>query len=221
MKVFRVIALLFTLVLASCGSAGSNMQFFNASPDGPALDVLFDSDVVLFGIDSETFVQYRDVNAGTTTIRLNQAGTSRTLGESTATLIKNQDYTLIALGSAASLAPLLLTDDNTIDQANTAKLRFVHASPSTGPLDFYVTNPGVDLAGINPLLSDLAFGESSEYLIVGPNTYQIRATLAGTKTLAIDSGNFVLSSGQVRTGVAVDKSGGGLPPSIVFLPDKI
>ncbi|HKX12520.1 MAG TPA: DUF4397 domain-containing protein [bacterium] len=221
MKVFRVIALLFTLVLASCGSAGSNMQFFNASPDGPSLDVLFDNDVVLFGIDSETFVQYRDVNAGATTIRLNETGTSRTLGEIPATLVKNVDYTLIALGSAASLAPLLLTDDNTIDQESTAKLRFVHASPSVGALDFYVTTVGADLAGINPLLSDLAFGEVSEYLIVGPNTYQIRATLTGTKTVAIDSGNFVLSASQVRTGVAVDKSGGGLPPSIVFLPDRL
>ena len=221
MKIFRVIALLFTLVLASCGSAGSNMQFFNASPDGPSLDVLFDNDIVLFGIDSETFVQYREVNAGSTTIRLNQDGTSRTLGETSATLVKNLDYTLIALGSAASLSPLLLTDDNTIDQESTAKLRFVQASPSVGALDFYVTTVGADLAGINPLLSDLAFGEASEYLIVGPNTYQIRATLTGTKTVVIDSGNFVLSASQVRTGVAVDKSGGGLPPSIVFLPDRL
>lgn len=221
MKIFRVIALLFTLVTASCGSAGSNLQFFNASPDGPSLDVLFDNDVVLFGIDSETFVQYRDVNAGATTIRLNEAGTSRTLGETPATLVKNVDYTLIALGSAASLTPLLLTDDNSIDQESTAKLRFVHASPSVGALDFYVTTAGADLAGINPLLSDLAFGEASEYLIVGPNTYQIRATLTGTKTVVIDSGNFVLSASQVRTGVAVDKSGGGLPPSIVFLPDRL
>lgn len=221
MKILRGLCLLFTLLFAACGSGGANLQFFNASPDGPSLDVAFDNDVFLFGIDSETFVQYREVDAGSSTLRLNQAGTSRTLGEAPVNLIKDQDYTLIALGSAAALEPLLLTDDNTIDQASTAKVRLVNASPSAGPLDFYLTNPGVDIASVNPLVSDLAFGEVSQYLVIGANTYQVRATLAGTKTLVIDSGNFVLGQSQVRTGVAVDKEGGGLPPGIVFLPDKL
>lgn len=221
MKFLRRRTLVLTLILAGCGGDGANLQFFNASPDGPALDVLFDNDVIIFDIDSETFVQYREVNAGNTTIRLNQSGTSRTLAETPASLTKNQDYTLIALGSAASMDALLLADNNSIDQESTAKVRFVHASPSAGALDFYLTNPGADLSGVNPLLSDLAFGEASDYLIIGANTYQVRATLTGTKTVVIDSGNFVISSSQVRTGVAVDKAGGGLPPSIVFLPDRL
>lgn len=221
MKILRGLTLLFTLLFAACGGGGANLQFFNASPDGPSLDVSLDNDIFLFGIESETFVQYREVDAGSSTLRLVEAGTSRILGEAPVSLVKNQDYTLIALGSAADLEPLLLTDDNSIDQESTAKVRLVNASPSAGALDFYLTNPGVDIAGVNPLVSDLAFGDVSEYLIVGANTYQVRATLTGTKTVVIDSGNFVLGQSQVRTGVAVDKAGGGLPPGIVFLPDKL
>ncbi|MCC6274212.1 MAG: hypothetical protein IT572_12180, partial [Deltaproteobacteria bacterium] len=71
------------------------------------------------------------------------------------------------------------------------------------------------------LVSDLSFQEVSLYLVVGASTYQVRATQAGTKTVLVDSGNFVLSQSQVRTGVVVDAAGGGGPFNIVFLPDKL
>jgi hypothetical protein len=221
MNLLQRVVLLLTLLLSACGSSGANLQFLNASANGPSLDVLSDGDVFLFNIGSLQFAQYSEIDSGTSLLTLNEAGTSRTLAEVQATLNKDQDYTLIAIGGSANLQALLLSDNNAVDQASTAKLRFVNASPSAGNLDFYLTVAGADIAAVNPVLSDLAFGEASDYLIVGAATYQVRATLAGTKTIVIDSGNFVLSQSQVRTGVAVDKSGGGLPPSIIFMPDQL
>lgn len=207
--------------LTACGGAVANLQVFNASPDAPALDVLLDNEVVVAGLQDFAFQQYQEVDAGNTGIRVNEAGTSRTLTELGAALNGNQSYTLIVLNFLDDLEALLLTDDNSIDQASTAKLRLVNASPSAPALDFYFTAPGTDLNSVTPLLSDLSFKEVSNYLIVGASTYQVRVTQAGTKTVLVDSGNFVLSPSQVRTGVVVDAAGGGGPFNIVFLPDKL
>lgn len=207
--------------LAACGSATANLQVFNASPDAPALDILTDGTVVVAGLPDLAFEQYQEVDSGTLTIRANEAGTSRTLAELNATLGANQDYTLIVLNFVSDLETLLLQDDNSIDQASTAKLRLVNASPSAPSLDFYFTAPGTDISNVSPLVSDLSFKEASQYLVVGSSTYQVRVTQSGTKTVLVDSGNFVLSPSQVRTGVVVDAAGGGGPFNIVFLPDKL
>ena len=44
-------------------------------------------------------------------------------------------------------------------------------------------------------------------------------TPAGTKTVVIDSGTLTLSSGQVRTAIAVDAPGGGAPFDLLLLQD--
>lgn len=221
-KLYAKLLTLATLgTLAACGGATANLQVFNASPDAPALDILIDNEIAVAGLQDLAFEQYQEVDAGNVGIRVNEAGTSRTLTELGGTLNGNQSYTLIVLNFVDQLGALLLTDDNSIDQASTAKLRLVNASPSAPALDFYFTAPGVDLNTITPLLSDLSFQEVSNYLVVGASTYQVRVTQSGTKTVLVDSGNFVLSPSQVRTGVVVDAAGGGGPFNIVFLPDKL
>jgi hypothetical protein len=47
----------------------------------------------------------------------------------------------------------------------------------------------------------------------------VRITLAGTRTVAIDSGALTLRSGQVRTAIAVDAPGGGAPFDLLVLED--
>jgi hypothetical protein len=47
----------------------------------------------------------------------------------------------------------------------------------------------------------------------------VRVTSAGTKTVVIDSGTLTLSSGQVRTAIAVDAAGGGAPFDLLVLED--
>lgn len=209
------------LGLAACGGANADLQVFNASPDAPPVDILIDNQVVVSDLPPFSFSQYQEVSAGNQNLRVNETGSSRTLVELNPQLTENQNYTLIVLNLLNDIEALLLTDDNSIDQPTTAKIRLVNGSPSSPGLDFYFTAPGADISSINPLLSDLTFKEVSNYLVIGAGTYEVRATQTGTKTVLIDSGNFVLSPSQVRTGVTVDSTGGGGPFNIVFLPDKI
>jgi hypothetical protein len=44
-------------------------------------------------------------------------------------------------------------------------------------------------------------------------------TPTGSKTVAIDSGALTLASGQVRTAIAVDAAGGGVPFDLLLLQD--
>ncbi len=218
LKFFTCIAL---LGLAACGGAGANLQVFNASPDAGDVDLLVNNRVEVSDLVGDEFSQYQEVDAGNQTLQVNQAGTSRTLVAQNVQLRAKADYTVIVVNFLASLDMLFLTDDNTVDQPATAKVRLVNAAPSAPNLDFYFTTPDADINSVTPLLTDLSFEEVSNYQVLGSDTYRVRVTQAGTKTVLVDSGNFVLSPSQVRTGVVVDSEGGGAPFNIVFLPDHL
>ncbi|MFO1462960.1 MAG: DUF4397 domain-containing protein [bacterium] len=218
LKLFALGAL---LGLGACGGATTNLQVFNASPDAPPVDVFVGKENAAGPLAFADFQQYQEVSAGNQTLRVNEAATSRTLTEQSGTLAANQDYTLIVVNFLNQIQTLLLSDDNSVDQPSNAKLRLVNAAPSAPGLDFYFTAPNADLNSVTPLLSDLGFKEVSDYLTVGAATYRVRVTQTGTKTVLVDSGNFVLSPSQVRTGVVIDSAGGGAPFNIVFLPDKL
>jgi hypothetical protein len=62
-----------------------------------------------------------------------------------------------------------------------------------------------------PVLTGVPFGAASGYLSVPTgeknSQYQARVTLAGTTTVAIDSGRIIVPSEGVRTYVAVEMMG--------------
>ena len=85
-------------------------------------------------------------------------------------------------------------------------------------MDIYVTDPGTDIELETPDLSAVAFGEVSPYIDVPAGDYQVRITPTGTTEPIIDR-TLTLSSGQVRTGIAVDATGGGAPYDALILED--
>ena len=53
-------------------------------------------------------------------------------------------------------------------------LRFLHASPGTQAIDIYTDG--------NLVIKDLAYNETSEYLVVGPGNIHIKVLPAGENT---------------------------------------
>jgi hypothetical protein len=134
-------------------------------------------------------------------------------------LVDGTDYTVIATGLAEAIEPIVLQDDNSAPASGNARVRAIHGAPGAPAVDIYVTAPGADLETTIPLLANVEFGDVADYIEAPAGDYQVRVTPTGTKTVVIDSGTLTLSSGQVRTAIAVDAAGGGAPFDLLVLED--
>ena len=201
-------------------STNAQVRVVHASPDAPNVDVLVDNAVVLSNVPFKASSNFLAVPAGSRNVKVRAAGTSTTVIDANAPLTADKAYTIIATGRVASIAPLVLEDNLTNPAAGNIKLRLVHGSPTAGNVDIYVTAPGADINTATPTVPNVAFRAASGYLEVPAGTYRVRITPVGTKTVAIDVNNVTLTSGQIRTAVAVDAVGGGTPLSAILLADK-
>jgi len=221
-KATVAIAALFlgALSLAGCGSDSGEEPFGNpspspapagrvrvvhASPDAPNVDVFVDNQRVLANVPYRQFSGYLSVPAGTRNVRVTPAGATTAVIDADLNVAANADYTVLATGRVADIAPLVLTDDNAAPAAGQVKVRLVHASPAAAAasVDIYVTAPDADIDTATPTLSGVAFRTASGYLSVPAGAYRVRITPAGTKTVAIDTGTVNLPAGTIATGVAV------------------
>jgi uncharacterized protein DUF4397 len=197
----------------------ARVRVVHASPDAPAVDVLVDDAAALSNVDYLTASDYVELADGAHNVKVNAAGTSTTVIDADVDLADGTDYTVIASGLLESIQPIVLEDDNSTPAAGTARVRAIHGAPSAPAVDVYVTAPGADLEAASPALSNVAFGDVADYLEVPAGDYQVRVTPAGTKTVVIDSGALTLTSGQVRSAIAVDAPGGGAPFDLLILDD--
>ena len=202
------------------GATTASLRVVHASPDAPNVDVLVDNAAALTNVAYKTASNYLAAPAGNRNLKVRATGASTVVIDQNVALTQGAFYTVLATGRVASIAPVVLTDDQTSPAAGNIRLRLVHASPTAGNVDIYVTGTAADLATTTPTLSNVAFRAASNYLEVPAGTYRVRITPAGTKTVAIDVNNVALTSGQVRTAVAVDAVGGGAPLGAILLADK-
>lgn len=186
----------------------ARVRAVHASPDAPAVDVLVDGTVALAGVTYGQGSGYLELLSGSHRIQVNPANTTMSVIDATLQLDAAKDYTVIAADRVAQIGPLVLEDDNTPPAAGQVRVRLVHGAPSAGLVDVYVTAPGASLTAAAPTIAGFAFKDASGYLEVPAGDYRVRITLAGTKTVAIDSGALSLAAGQVRTAIALDPAPG-------------
>lgn len=223
---FLTLLLAATAMTAACsdddntGPEGeARVRVVHASPDAPDVDVLVDEAEVLSDVPYLAASEYLAVPPGGRNLKVNAAGTETTVIDADVTLTDATDYTIIASGPVAAIAPIVLQDDNSAPTAGNARVRAIHGAPSAPAVDIYVTAPGADLAAETPVLTGVEFGDAADYIEAPAGDYQVRVTPAGTKTVAIDSGTLTLAAGQVRTAIAVDAVGGGAPFDLLLLAD--
>lgn len=197
----------------------ARVRVVHASPDAPDVDVLLDDAEVLDDVPYLTASDYLDTPAGDQNLEVNAAGTATTLIDTDVSLVDGTDYTVIVSGLVEAIEPIVLQDDNSAPAAGTARVRAIHGAPGAPAVDIYVTAPGADLETTIPLLANVEFGDVADYIEAPAGDYQVRVTPTGTKTVVIDSGTLTLSSGQVRTAIAVDAAGGGAPFDLLVLED--
>lgn len=199
----------------------ARLRVFHDSPDTTPVDVLLDDFVVIRDLGYLESSGYRKIGAGDWRLRTNTAGTEVTLIDTDIFLKRDRDFTAIVIGFSDSIDLLFLEDDNSPPAEGEARVRVVQGAPSfPQEVDVYLTSSDVDIETVNPTLTGLQFKDVSDYLEVPQGEYRIRVTIVGTKEVLMDSGAFILDSGDIRTAVIVDNQGGGPPFDVALLEDS-
>ena len=202
------------------------VRVVHLSPDAPAVDVHVDADPTPFvaglAFADPFATPIVEVEPGTYDIEVSPAGgypgtvvipddgstVELTLDAGTTTNV-------LAVGELATIEAITATDDPR-SVATYAKVRLIHASPTAGDVDVYVTAPGVtDLSGETPVATDVAFKDNSGFVPLddvadpGAADYDITVTAAGSTTAAIGPIPLEIADGDVITIIARDEAGGG------------
>jgi len=217
------IALSTVNVWAQAKPSEARIRVVHVSADAPPVDVYANGALVVQALPFKAASGYLSVPPGSYSIQVRVAGTQTTVISQNLMLLASTDYTAFAMGSVTGVKPLFLIafGDNLIPRGkDTLGVRVVHAAASAPDVDVYVGGPWAPIVGANPVLTKVPFGAASLHLDVPIGVYQGRVTIAGTKTIAIDTPVLREPGGAVRTLVAVDAKGGGAPFEVIVLPDR-
>ncbi len=226
MKRLICLLLLIPLFLNACGSSDSEedrrpqLRVVHASPDAPNVDVYLDGELLLSNVPYQTVSSYFRLEVGERNLQLNISDTDTTVLDLTSSFEENREYSAIASNLVSELTPILTNDDLSNPGAGESLLRIGHLAPGAPDVDVYVSNLDADLETLEPVLSNVAFSELSDYLQLPAGTYQLRFTVAGTTFVAIDSGELTFQTSSIYTAYALDAPGGGEPFSLEMVRDR-
>ncbi len=202
----------------------ANVRAVHASPDAPAVDVVANENFNAPLIEDLTFpnvTPFVGVSPGQYNIKVTGANNPGIIPiDFDTTLAAGTAYSIYAIGSLATLQPLVLVDDLR-PIATEAKVRLVHASPTAGPVDIYITAPGTDINAVDPNVINLDFAEETGYLSLLGGNYSVTVTPTGSKTPAIGPLPITIANGGVYTAAARDAAGGGTPLGLILMDDFV
>lgn len=207
-------------------NSGSDIRVAHASADAPNVDVTLDNaaSAAVTNLAFKNATAYVNIAAGDHLVDVAAAGGATVLNDVAVTTELAGQYSVYAVGAVGdSSLTLQVLPETTRAIATAAQLQIVHASPSAGEVDIYLTETA-DISDATPAFAGVAFDPaalvSTGTFQVTPGDYYVTVTAAGTDTAAIGPvGPITLEAGGIYTAVAVDADGGGLPPQLMLLDD--
>lgn len=189
------------LTLHSCSkdeiptmAQNANVLVTHASPDAPAVDLLINnSKVNSAALTFPNNTGYLNVEAKTTNVKVNVAGTSTSVINADLVLEQGKSYSIFAVDSVSKIAPLVLSDDLTAPAAGKAHVRFVHLSPNAPAVDVALAGGGAVVFG------NKAFKEFTAFTPLDAGVYNLEVRVAGTSTVALTLPPITLVNGKIYT----------------------
>jgi hypothetical protein len=179
----------------------SAVRVTHASADAPMVEVKANGETFagLNMVDYRQASAWQSVASGSYDISVDALLPSGSVEVIAANLEFSPDmqYDIVALNYAASLEPLVLSRSKEMVDENSVRLDVLHAHPDVGGVDIYLTT-AADISGESPAISNLAFKVDSADLpvTVPADTYRVRITPTGNKTVVFDSGDVALAGGS-------------------------
>lgn len=193
----------------------ARVRALHASADAPALNMQLGGTPLAAGLDFATGTGFTTLQAGQAQLTvegLNPTGTVTFVGPTPLDLEDGNDYTVTAVGPSGSIQTIVISRPQTDLASGEVRLQVLHAAPSVGTVDAYVTTPGADLAAAAPAAT-LSYQQASDPVDVPAGSYQIRLTPAGAPAVVVfDSGPVPLTAGDDLLLAAVPFLGPGLAP---------
>jgi len=138
-KPILALAMLAAVAITACSDDNNDvtapgttaqLRVVHASPDAPNVDVLVDNASVLTNVAYKAASDYLPVPSGSRNLKVRAAGTTTVVIDQDATLTQSTYYTVLATGRVASIAPVVLTDDQTNPASGNVRLRLVFTPPT-------------------------------------------------------------------------------------------
>lgn len=202
----------------------SDLRIIHAVPDAPTVNVYAGAAVLagLENVDYQVSSPWITVDEGTYAVRVEANVPSGTADVITAslTLEGEKSYNVLAVGSTTdgTIEPLVISVDRSPITSGSVRVQIVHAAPAAPMVDIYVTAPDADIEAEQPLAT-ASFKESTGQVEVASGDYQIRITLAGTKTVVFDSGTIALPTDADLLVAATQNTGTGTSPVTLLVAD--
>jgi hypothetical protein len=233
------LALTAACLLSSCG--GNDSSSSGGPPQLRVVDAALAAsnnfDVLVNGTATLTDMTYGQASAfqaaaqGSNTVVFDATGTTTQVLSTTFSGASGTDDSVFVLEDGSSPVALVVAQENSLVASGQARMSFVVADPSQGPLDIYVTAPTA-LLSPTPSLPVLAYGGPSGaggsasavapgVLTVASGDYRIRAVADGDATLTViyDSGPITLASGADLLYAAIPVTGSAASFSFMTLDD--
>ncbi|HRV93760.1 MAG TPA: DUF4397 domain-containing protein [Anaerolineae bacterium] len=183
----------------------ARLRMVHASPDAPPVDVVVADRLVFRYVRFGDITFYAPLAAGQVNVKVLTADANRTeVINTNLDLTGDTAYTLLAVGVATNIEPLVLVDDNSLPEAGQAKIRFVNVSPDAPAVDVPVKNGEV-------LFDNVAFKSATDYKTVDANRYNLEVRSAGTPDVVLDVPWVGLRPGSVSTVFALGLMNGQPP----------
>jgi hypothetical protein len=185
----------------------SQVRVVHALPGAPPVDVFVDGARIITALTFGVAVPYINLPAGPHEVTMVPAGAvpPTALISTAMELAPGQAYTLMAIGApGVPPVPLVLEDARFTPIGGPARVRFVHASPNAPPVDVAISSGAV-------LFSNVAFGQATPYVEMGPGTESFTLRVAGADTVVLAIPDVVLAVSTIYTFAAIGVAG-GTPP---------
>ncbi|MFP5115029.1 DUF4397 domain-containing protein [Bacillaceae bacterium C204] len=154
------------------------VRVLHTSPDSPNVDLYIDGKRVIRDLPFKNVSSYLPLKAGKHHIDIYPAGNMvDSVLNKKITVEPGKAYTLAVIDSVKKMRLLVFQNKPRVP-VNESKVRFIHLSPDTSPLDIAVKDRDV-------VFPKLSYKQATEYLGLTPMTVDLEAREADTKTVLL------------------------------------